>query len=812
MWFPDSAALPLLPGLVALGVVAFALFLAGSALSAHRFLVAANASSGWESGQAALFALGAALAHLPAVLPVFLAPPAADLAAAGWALAAASAALLPGGRWRGGAGLLALALGVGLLLAASAGRDLAPLLALAALLYLERAGAVAGLHRALRLGMAGGLLAAAATALAGVAVAAALQITVLAMLAFLLWRGAGATRMGLRHLALALALFPALLALAGQWLLREEEGFRASQRDEAHLRLELAKDRLESMDAHGLDLLKILATDQLTRAALARPHSGHDFSFRLLARRIGAESLWLLDPAGHPLAASSPERKFLPQGDQPYFRKALAGIANVHYRHGEAPRQAWSYVARPLLDEHAEIRAIIVARFNLEDAIGDNARMDDILMHRDGVVLMGPGGLEHGILFPLPALTRTALTREIPGLDRLPALGHLPLDQVWVADAAGRPWMWASVPLPGGTWLLSKKISTAPLLDFRQERLLLLLLAIGLLLLLGLHTLQNSTFVHLLLGEVEQRRRAEARERQAREEAESGNRELTRHRLHLETLVAERTRELEELNRDLDRRVHDEIAKRKEQESLLIHQSRLAAMGEMIAAIAHQWRQPLNALSLVLQNIRMQHRMGLLTEPSMDRMQEKSEQLVQRMSATIDEFRNFFKPRGQVESFPLATAVRSAAGILEGVFRNHGIRFELECDESLELAGIPGEFSQVMLNLLANAKDAVLETRRPDPAIQVRASRERESVVITVEDNGGGIPAAILPRIFEPYFTTKEEGKGSGIGLYMSKMIVENNMNGRLEADNTEVGARFRVVLPAASDGAPPALPEQPAQ
>ncbi len=287
---------------------------------------------------------------------------------------------------------------------------------------------------------------------------------------------------------------------------------------------------------------------------------------------------------------------------------------------------------------------------------------------------------------------------------------------------------------------------------------------------------------------------------QSRDQLENYNQEL-------ELKVAERTRELDELNRTLDQRVRDEIAMRKEQENLLIHQSRLAAMGEMIGAIAHQWRQPLNALSLVMQNMRMQHRMGSLTEKSMDRMQEKGEQLVQRMSSTIDEFRNFFKPGKHPEAFRLAQAMRSSAEIMEGVFKNHGIALTMECDETIELFGIPGEFSQVVLNLLSNAKDSVLDSGQAEPRILVRVIRIWDRVQISVEDNGGGIAPELLNKVFEPYFTTKDEGKGSGIGLYMSKMIVENNMNGRLEASNVRGGgARFTINLPAVRKSDSPRL------
>lgn len=271
---------------------------------------------------------------------------------------------------------------------------------------------------------------------------------------------------------------------------------------------------------------------------------------------------------------------------------------------------------------------------------------------------------------------------------------------------------------------------------------------------------------------------------------------LQNYNQELELKVAERTHELDMLNQTLDQRVRDEIAKRKEQENLLIHQSRLAAMGEMIGAIAHQWRQPLNALSLVLQNIGMQHRMGQLSDESMRRMEEKANQLVARMSSTIDEFRDFFKPGKASVPFNLARAVKAALDIMEGAFHNHGIETKLECDPDITLTGIPGEFSQVVLNLLSNAKDVLIEHAVPNPYVLIRASREGEQVTIHIDDNGGGIPPEIINKVFEPYFTTKHEGKGTGIGLYMSKMIVENNMGGRLTVANTDEGARFTMSLP----------------
>lgn len=278
-----------------------------------------------------------------------------------------------------------------------------------------------------------------------------------------------------------------------------------------------------------------------------------------------------------------------------------------------------------------------------------------------------------------------------------------------------------------------------------------------------------------------------------------------RHRLEninqeLEVKVTARTRELDELNQTLDQRIRHEIARRKEQEQILIHQSRLAAMGEMIGAIAHQWRQPLNALSLVLQNIALQYQMGRLNEESMTRLKDKGEAMVMRMSTTIDDFRNFFKPNKHADFFNLHAALRGASDILEGVLHNHNIKLEIDCDPDVQVYGYGGEFSQVVLNILSNAKDAVIATAQYEPHIRVQVERTPEQIRIRFEDNGGGMAEETLHKIFEPYFTTKEEGKGTGIGLYMSKTIIENSMNGTLEVANIAGGACFLVILPVQKD------------
>jgi len=264
----------------------------------------------------------------------------------------------------------------------------------------------------------------------------------------------------------------------------------------------------------------------------------------------------------------------------------------------------------------------------------------------------------------------------------------------------------------------------------------------------------------------------------------------------LEKDVVNRTRQLDELNRNLDCRVRAEIAERHKQEQLLIQQSRLAAMGEMVGAIAHQWRQPLNALGLVLQNLQFSYQQGRLDDAVMQRAMGKSARLINNMSTTIDDFRNFFKPDKELEYFDLCEMITAVAELVEATFDNHKIKLRVNCEKSIKIMGFKGEFSQVLLNLLNNAKDSLIAKRIDGALVIINAMRQQDKIVIELVDNGEGIAENIINKIFDPYFTTKEEGKGTGIGLYMSKIIIETNMHGKLFTRNNANGAVFVIELP----------------
>lgn len=255
---------------------------------------------------------------------------------------------------------------------------------------------------------------------------------------------------------------------------------------------------------------------------------------------------------------------------------------------------------------------------------------------------------------------------------------------------------------------------------------------------------------------------------------------------------------LQRLNQELDQRVQQELAKNREKDHLLIQQSRLAAMGEMVHNIAHQWRQPLNALGLQMLNLKDAYEFNELSPELMSKTVADSQRLIQRMSQTIDDFRSFFMPNRKKEPFRLRQAIEQAIGIVEASFRNHDIAIRLDPGGDIQVNGYANEFAQVVLNLLVNAKDAVMASRTEGGAIHIAVEEAGDWVRVIVSDNGGGIPEAALPRMFDPYFTTKE--KGSGIGLYMSKMIVEH-MGGSITGENADGGARFVVTLHQLEEG-----------
>jgi PAS domain S-box-containing protein len=232
-----------------------------------------------------------------------------------------------------------------------------------------------------------------------------------------------------------------------------------------------------------------------------------------------------------------------------------------------------------------------------------------------------------------------------------------------------------------------------------------------------------------------------------------------------------------------------------EKELLLLRQSRLAAMGEMIGNIAHQWRQPLNMLGLCIQEVAMIIRKGECTEGYVEESVKKMMETIRHMSKTIDDFRDFTRLDKEKMDFHVLETIHKTISLQESSLNTEQIRIEVVADCDCVISGYPNEFSQVLLNIMMNAQDALVRQQVPAPVVTIRAACEDGKCVVTITDNAGGIPEAIIDKIFDPYFTTKEPDKGTGIGLYMSKTIVEKNMGGTLSARNVHGGAEFRIVI-----------------
>ncbi|WP_419763763.1 MAG: c-type heme family protein [Arcobacter sp.] len=253
--------------------------------------------------------------------------------------------------------------------------------------------------------------------------------------------------------------------------------------------------------------------------------------------------------------------------------------------------------------------------------------------------------------------------------------------------------------------------------------------------------------------------------------------------------------ELDEFNKTLHKKVQEEVNKQREKENLLIQQSKMAALGEMIGNIAHQWRQPISAVSAIMMNIKWTAiSEGMNKEFIDDRMKEANEQLGY-MSQTIDDFRNFFKPNKEKESFDLDLEVRKTYKILKDALQHNNINFQIFSNKEIIAYGYPSEFSQVILNIISNAKDVLIERNIEKPKIEVHILKDEENIYCKITDNAGGIEDKNINKIFEPYFTTKEL-RGTGIGLYISKEIIEKHMNGSLIVKNNKLGAEFVISIP----------------
>jgi signal transduction histidine kinase len=233
----------------------------------------------------------------------------------------------------------------------------------------------------------------------------------------------------------------------------------------------------------------------------------------------------------------------------------------------------------------------------------------------------------------------------------------------------------------------------------------------------------------------------------------------------------------------------------REQQQFFMQQNRLAAVGETINYIIHQWRQPLNAIAIRVQIMKDAHDAGECSNEFMDQSVQQIINLIGHMTETIDDFRNFIRPEQDMKQFNLKDVVGRILVLFGDIFKDCSIKVDMEAEEDLIVTGYSNEYCQMILNILNNARDALMERSVCSPQVVIRLFREGNRKVATISDNAGGISESIMSRIFEPYFTTKDASKGTGIGLYISKVIIEKRMNGKISVRNTEQGAEFRIEM-----------------
>ncbi len=266
--------------------------------------------------------------------------------------------------------------------------------------------------------------------------------------------------------------------------------------------------------------------------------------------------------------------------------------------------------------------------------------------------------------------------------------------------------------------------------------------------------------------------------------------------MNIKTLQIE-LESLKEKNRLLEEMLSKEQERSLEKDHLLNQKSRSASMGEMIENIAHQWRQPLNILALVIQDIYISGQLGTLDADKLEENYSKANNVLQYMSQTIDDFRNFLKESDSIEVFALDDIFQSIEHIMIPSLKVHNISITLPHADGLHIEGNRNEFLQVILNIIKNAQDAIISNNIKKGTIAVTATKVDSKIVISIQDNAGGIAPEHIDKIFDPYFTTKHKSQGTGIGLYMSKQIIEKNRDSKLSVSNTKEGANFTIEVPA---------------
>jgi len=277
----------------------------------------------------------------------------------------------------------------------------------------------------------------------------------------------------------------------------------------------------------------------------------------------------------------------------------------------------------------------------------------------------------------------------------------------------------------------------------------------------------------------------------------------------LEEKVEEKTKELRVLNEELEIKIQEGIEELNHRDRTLEQQSKMVALGEMIGNIAHQWRQPLNAISIAASGIKLKNELQLLDEKELISTTDSIVKNTNYLSQVIDDFRNYIKGEKEFVKFDINTSVQKAFSIFESSVYNHKIKVFREFENDIFLENFLNELIQALVNILNNAKDALKNIEDEDDRIMILKTYKKDNnAIISIQDSAGGIPTQIIDKVFEPYFTTKDKSQGTGLGLYMTYQIITESMGGVIDVYNspfqhenkTYTGANFIIQLPINKD------------
>ena len=275
----------------------------------------------------------------------------------------------------------------------------------------------------------------------------------------------------------------------------------------------------------------------------------------------------------------------------------------------------------------------------------------------------------------------------------------------------------------------------------------------------------------------------------------------------LKNLVNEKTKSLHEMNKNLEILVEKKSRDLIQKENLLNHQAKMAAMGEMLENIAHQWRQPLSLISTMATSLKLKQEMKILEDKEFFQSLDIINNASQHLSNTIDDFRNFFSSEKEINKFLISNTIKKSILLLKSSIDKHNITIVEDIEDS-ELLSYESELMQVILNIISNSIDILKDNNIDSRYIYFKTTILNNNLIITISDSGGGIDKKILNRVFEPYFTTKHKSQGTGIGLYMSLQIVTKHLHGKLSVKNSSFlqngveyfGAEFSINIPISID------------